>query len=578
MIERQKITAGIFSNMGSSNGSQLEKISPRQPSQDIPSDALHSDDFANDGSRTPLKALAAIGPMDVYLGSSPTPQARTRSQQQVMSDQTSIATPSAVRNVKIAEDLEELGSSPPRFEKDVGTLVTDISAPKDVVSDSFEHLQVDKTYDGSIDDGAAMDEDLLPEVDDIAEYHTEESSDDELPTEPASDDVPSSTVELQLNAQLNAELNASLGSPTAEDPTTQSDALDILPEDKFEAQEALLAPVDVDVFCSDEVTSDDTSRVEESFLQPDASEQTSEALEPKASNLRRSSRHSQVSSPSEPANKISRVMKRKRGRPAVNDEGKSKKAKKMEAEKEASQPEATVQYEDDDDDGMLDCIVVASPGSKSLSKKGLGKRSRTPTSPSIAPESTRKRGVRRSASLLSQVETHTDSVLVEDIPTSKRARGSTSRDVSEANVVTTLDSQASHAKRLNHVLVSPRRSSRRSSILIDQDTTLLLSTQSDDASEQQDHTNALPQAQDDIAARIESDQPQSQQSAAETDTPQRSFAERVILTPKSLLGRLKRMISDCSQIVLGREEERQFDDAMFDLRIAVHSAGRRGEE
>jgi hypothetical protein len=71
---------------------------------------------------------------------------------------------------------------------------------------------------------------------------------------------------------------------------------------------------------------------------------------------------------------------------------------------------------------------------------------------------------------------------------------------------------------------------------------------------------------------------QLRQASAENGTPGRTLAERVILTPKSIMERLKRTISDLKQMMLGREEERALDDVMFDLRREVHAAGRRGQE
>jgi hypothetical protein len=64
-------------------------------------------------------------------------------------------------------------------------------------------------------------------------------------------------------------------------------------------------------------------------------------------------------------------------------------------------------------------------------------------------------------------------------------------------------------------------------------------------------------------------------AAAAGATPTSSLG-RVMLTPRSILGRLKKILSDCSQMVLGSQEERQFDDVLFELRTEVHAAGRRG--
>lgn len=52
--------------------------------------------------------------------------------------------------------------------------------------------------------------------------------------------------------------------------------------------------------------------------------------------------------------------------------------------------------------------------------------------------------------------------------------------------------------------------------------------------------------------------------------------ERPILTPKSILRRLKDALTDLKGMVLGEREEREFDDVLFEFRREVHEAGRRG--
>jgi hypothetical protein len=80
------------------------------------------------------------------------------------------------------------------------------------------------------------------------------------------------------------------------------------------------------------------------------------------------------------------------------------------------------------------------------------------------------------------------------------------------------------------------------------------------------------------AASQAQDKPTTSGEPSGTQSSTRSFAERVILTPKSILEKLQKWTSDLSQMVLGRDEERQLDDAMFEFRTAVHDAGRRGRE
>ena len=65
-------------------------------------------------------------------------------------------------------------------------------------------------------------------------------------------------------------------------------------------------------------------------------------------------------------------------------------------------------------------------------------------------EPLRKRGVRRSASMLSQMETQADT-MGNNTPTPKRARASLSQDVSEAK-----RNPSSQTRQLSHVLITPR--------------------------------------------------------------------------------------------------------------------------
>jgi len=73
---------------------------------------------------------------------------------------------------------------------------------------------------------------------------------------------------------------------------------------------------------------------------------------------------------------------------------------------------------------------------------------------------------------------------------------------------------------------------------------------------------------------------QSQNPTTGTETPTRTFAERVILTPRSIINQLKSLkeyLFRSPSLVLEREEEREIDDALFDIRRQVHAAGLRGE-
>jgi hypothetical protein len=190
-------------------------------------------------------------------------------------------------------------------------------------------------------------------------------------------------------------------------------------------------------------------------------------------------------------------------------------------------------------DGMLDNIVVASPTKREPINKKRKSTTDSDRAQVFIPETHRKRGpVRRSQSLLSQVENSQD-VLVEDTPAPKRVRQTASQDVSEAK------STLSQAKRLSHVQITPKKSPESGRVI------------------------------EPAPAAIEQLPPTG------TSTPSRSFTERVILTPRSIINQLRSLkdyLFSTPQLVLAREEERELDDVMFDIRRQVHAAGARGEE
>ncbi|CAK3955960.1 Telomere length regulator rif1 [Lecanosticta acicola] len=85
---------------------------------------------------------------------------------------------------------------------------------------------------------------------------------------------------------------------------------------------------------------------------------------------------------------------------------------------------------------------------------------------------------------------------------------------------------------------------------------------------------AATQPEDDVEEQDEEVVSPDQQLAME-----QSAAERRIAQPKSILGRLRGVLDDCKKMVFGSvEEERQFDDMLFEIRREVHDAGRRTRE
>jgi hypothetical protein len=564
MIDRQRLSSGLFAKMGAPSPQPEDVPSPME----IHSDALTADDLPDHASRaTPLKALAAMGPMDAYLGSSPTPHAR-RSTRHIVSEDTDIATPTAVRSIQFAND--DLNSSPPRFEKQS----TKEAEPDVLVGSSFEYRQPESSVSASFDEGTTIDEEAL--LDAVA-LHDNTQMEPEPPSDTIMSEVPSSTIDLQLTAQIDADMQVhdaaaeGTGEAQSESNAEYVDAAShpqssIINDDQAgsdtevdESQTPTRGPARRSPRKSSQATSN-TSRVGDSFDKSSA--------KGTPTSLRRSSRHS-MGSPSRPPS-----GKKPRRTPARN-----KKGKKQTQESPAPAPEQEPQPDSESiqpsEPEILDNIdVTPLPPSNPRGKKRKSTHPTTTTAePVVVPPTTRKQNLRRSQSLLSQVENSQD-VVIDETPAPKRAKQSADQDVSEAKKPT----PGSGSKRLSHVQVSPRpRSSgswKTSSKGNSKDTDMV--EREGDMPVTQDVEEAEPTHQSHSQPQSQS---QSQQSRT-TETPTRSFAERVILTPRSIINQLKSLkqyLFSAPTLVLGREEEREIDDALFDIRRQVHAAGLRGE-
>ncbi|KAF2642874.1 hypothetical protein P280DRAFT_540852 [Massarina eburnea CBS 473.64] len=556
VLERQGVDNNLFANIGSASSPARPKAAmSAQSPLEIHSDALSGDDLPMEDARTPLRRIPPVGPMDVFVGSSPTPRARSRNQE-VLSDQTSVATPTAVRSIQILDD-DELGSSPPRFERDMepkATVFMSNDTSKDVVTDSFEYTHGNISISTSFDEGTIVYDSAQPETDDIDMADVEGGTPKIEPS-----DLPSSTVDLQLTAQINAEME---GHGEADDHKPSRKGGKKMEKEAFTARAARISQqsegmeAENDTEVGSQVATPtqvhkstrnarSISRVRGSF-----SSQPSQAESSPVSSVRRSSRHSTATCSPAPLSK----------------RGRSRKAKEDVQRGSLAQTPA--------DDGLHDNIIVATAKSPHVPTPTGTKKTRKSLpaklqSESTLPESIRKRGVSRSASLLSHVETQSEDVVVEDTSGLKRARRSISQDVSGAK-----------AKRLNHVRVTPKG---------------LRSTRSSEASEDVSQEMAsVGEQKEEVAQQLAdgtltSDGSQQKQSpsqqttgeAGEVATPSRSFADRVILTPRSIINQLwdlKDKIFRSSQLVLGRQEEREIDDALFDIRRGIHAAGARRSE
>jgi hypothetical protein len=229
VFEKQQATAAaMFPDIRSSPVTQSTIRTSDMPQLNLTSDASNADEPLDEGSRTPLAALPSLGPMDYYLGSSPTPRARTRSQHMLSSSRTSVA-PNATRPIHLEVQSTNIPSSPPdlgeeAYENANSTVLDgDVRVhDEDAAPNSFEHSQVgkaDEPHQGSVD--TTDHEETMDNQEDVCKDSSEdmnlaavpnEGQDSLMDDEPWSE-LPSSTADLELSAQIAAEIDAHLRRP-----------------------------------------------------------------------------------------------------------------------------------------------------------------------------------------------------------------------------------------------------------------------------------------------------------------------------------------------------------------------------
>lgn len=538
VYERQTRLSNVYADVRLMSPPPGPVAVPRSPLE-FHSDALSADDLPVEASRTPLRNVRALGPMEIFVGSSPTPQARNRSQAMTNS-QTSVSTPTAVRTIQFTRAPDDLGSSPPRFEKGSQSSIRG-SRVEDSMMDTEQHRHEDERFGGSsmsFDDGTTIDE---------GAFLTGTPDED-----PDASDMPSSTLDLQLTAQLDAEIQAQTDAASKKGPRQSLSLSDQDLEKRSVVHVSEGEDTEVDLPTKRSLRSNteiaSTSRVGDSFSSQAAEKESSPAY-----NLRRSKRHTSTDSP-----QSVNAKKRK----ASSGKGKNK------TRESPGSPLTTTP--------RAKAISVSESASPSPTHAG---------STAVVPDTTRVRSLRRSASSLSQVENQSEIIVIEDTPAPKRARRNIDKDVSEAKQSTRMSSQQTTSQRLSHVQATPRHSDARSvgcgssgaveeaSVERANEPGPTVSRGNSDVTGQLPETT--PSAVPGLVVR------QSQGVSNSVATPSRSFAERVFLTPRSIIDKLKEFkdaLFGAPQLALNRQEEREADDLMFEIRRAVHAAGARGGE
>ena len=191
-------------------------------------------------------------------------------------------------------------------------------------------------------------------------------------------------------------------------------------------------------------------------------------------------------------------------------------------------------------------------------KRGRGRprKSQTPTSSQSKVVS--KTTLKRKASTLSDESTADapeGSTLVKAAPAVKKSRKKDERNK------TTLGSASQTSQR--DQVTTPTKPRKMAAVVV-----VERSRRSSPASQSSEQADELAEEQIDITTPEK--QLQAEHAAA---TPQRPM-----LTPRSILRRLRNALTDFKGMIMGSQEEREFDDVLFEFRRETHEAGRRGRE
>lgn len=252
----------------------------------------------------------------------------------------------------------------------------------------------------------------------------------------------------------------------------------------------------------------------------------------------------------------------------------------------------------DDDDDVFDCIVVKPKNtpvknSRPINDQGIDARIESDDEQELSGKmlpppgvgSTRRRG--RPGKRNSEIDTEIaqeNNILVKNTPQLKRLRSQNYQSIRSKSPDTRADPIPTNTqvRRLTYVDVSKRkafepetpvpygpkptteRSSVDENVMIVEDTII-----GGEAS-----TSSFAPGSTTKAGAEADKESSTQGSDADSINP---TSGRSILTPRSIINRLKKILADCQQLVLGsHEEEREIDYVLFEVRREVHDAARRG--
>ena len=303
---------------------------------------------------------------------------------------------------------------------------------------------------------------------------------------------------------------------------------------------------------------DDTSRVENSFVEPPASQEPT------------------VEPPPSVSQSVTRSG-RKRKRTTGNAENTtSKKQKQSPFRRVISGIFGRPQHDDED---IGEDIVVASQPTESPRILEAVKTEETPREPSVSSTAVQqtKRGRGRPRKSETPTPAPPTAIPLACSTRSKRRASEMSQTNEESSEPAVTEAKSTPApkrqrrrakakKAIEEARKSQEESSSRPSSSRREATGVLIEPADSDVDISQTRM-----ATDDEDASGEDSQGKSQEAIA---TPLREAPPRE--TPKSILGRLRDILGDCKNAIFGSQEEREFDDVLFELRREVHGAANRG--
>lgn len=219
----------------------------------------------------------------------------------------------------------------------------------------------------------------------------------------------------------------------------------------------------------------------------------------------------------------------------------------------------TGSQEQDDDDEMGECIVVASQPEQSANP------AETPVGPSSAPVSVESSRTRRGRGRPSKSDTAVAATPSQNPRAQQLKRNSSVLSTDSRNSAVNDSHGPRKSRRITRsqgqtpdVAVEVPRTSRRvaSAVLIDTSQADEERVQESDGDGTDGGANSQLHMEQEVAVR----------------------RDRVIAKPKSIMEKLKSILSDCKTLVLGSQEYRELDDVLFEVRREVHEAASRGKE